>query len=527
MPVTSPPTDADLAALRASIEADLPAFLADLKHLVNIDCGSYVPAGVDEVGRWTGEFMESIGARVDYRPDPDGRLGSTVIGTSRGAPVARVLLIGHMDTVFEPGTPAARPFRLDGNIATGPGVTDMKAGLLAGLYALRAIGELPFERLTFIANPDEEVGSPTSTPTSGRRPRTPTLRSSSNAAAPTATSCRRGRVSPTTGSWSTAARRTRDRTREGPSRDPRGRRVVREAQASTAVARRDVQRRHDPGRHAAERRPGPLRACDRNTGGHRPRPRRVHRGDPRARGHVTEVPGTTIDVSTEFSWRPMERTDQSARLVEHTKSVAERLGFTVNDAATGGASDANTTAGMGVPSLDGLGPVGGNDHAPSEYLEVDRSCRARRCSAACSSSLLPTPPNGAPGPLDSEPAPHLVGRAVGGDGVLQSSDRRRRRVLGRGHDRRRSRRPRPSSDDVAAQAGAVFDIIETALIQAGFAFSDIVRLRMFITDMSRKDELMAVQAERFRDIRPAATLVEISALIDLSLLVEIEVDAQR
>jgi enamine deaminase RidA (YjgF/YER057c/UK114 family) len=83
------------------------------------------------------------------------------------------------------------------------------------------------------------------------------------------------------------------------------------------------------------------------------------------------------------------------------------------------------------------------------------------------------------------------------------------------------------ADDVAAQTGAVFDIIETALTQAGFAFADIVRLRMFITDMSRAGELMAVQAERFRDIRPAATLVEVSALIDPSLLVEIEVDAQR
>ena len=78
--------------------------------------------------------------------------------------MARVLLIGHMDTVFEPGTSGRAAVPLDGNIATGPGVTDMKAGLFAGLYALRAIGELPFERLTFIANPDEEVGSPTSTP---------------------------------------------------------------------------------------------------------------------------------------------------------------------------------------------------------------------------------------------------------------------------------------------------------------------------------------------------------------------------
>jgi enamine deaminase RidA (YjgF/YER057c/UK114 family) len=82
-------------------------------------------------------------------------------------------------------------------------------------------------------------------------------------------------------------------------------------------------------------------------------------------------------------------------------------------------------------------------------------------------------------------------------------------------------------DDMAGQARAVFDIIERALADAGFAFADIVRLRMFVTDMARKDELMAVQAERFRDIRPAATLVEVSALIDPSLLVEIEVDANR
>lgn len=83
------------------------------------------------------------------------------------------------------------------------------------------------------------------------------------------------------------------------------------------------------------------------------------------------------------------------------------------------------------------------------------------------------------------------------------------------------------TDDMAGQARAVFDIIERALVEAGFAFADIVRLRMLVTDMARKDELMAVQAERFRDIRPAATLAEVSALIDPSLLVEIEVDARR
>jgi enamine deaminase RidA (YjgF/YER057c/UK114 family) len=82
-------------------------------------------------------------------------------------------------------------------------------------------------------------------------------------------------------------------------------------------------------------------------------------------------------------------------------------------------------------------------------------------------------------------------------------------------------------DDVAGQARAVFAIIERALGEAGFGLGDVVRIRMFVTDMTRKDELMAVQSELFRDIRPAATLVEVSALIDPSLLVEIEAEARR
>ena len=66
----------------------------------------------------------------------------------------------------------------------------------------------------------------------------------------------------------------------------------------------------------------------------------------------------------------MEKLERSGRLVGHAQSIAGELGFELHDAATGGASDANTTVGMGVPTIDGLGPIGGNDHAPGEYLEV-------------------------------------------------------------------------------------------------------------------------------------------------------------
>jgi glutamate carboxypeptidase len=82
------------------------------------------------------------------------------------------------------------------------------------------------------------------------------------------------------------------------------------------------------------------------------------------------VPDVTMDMETMASWRPMEKLERSGRLVETAVAIATRLGFPLADAATGGASDANTTSGLGVPSLDGLGPIGGNDHAPGEYLEV-------------------------------------------------------------------------------------------------------------------------------------------------------------
>ncbi len=86
---------------------------------------------------------------------------------------------------------------------------------------------------------------------------------------------------------------------------------------------------------------------------------------------ATEVPDTAVEFEEMARWWPMEKLARSGRLVAHARSVAEALGFEVDDASTGGASDANTTSGMGIPSLDGLGPIGGNDHSPAEYLVVE------------------------------------------------------------------------------------------------------------------------------------------------------------
>src|SRR4029077_8229796 len=124
------PPALELERLRTTVESDLASYLADLERLVNTDCGSYTPAGVDQVGRWTADFLAGLGAAVEIRPDPAGRCGATVVANFTGpAPGPRVLLIGHLDTVFEEGTAAERPFRIEDGTAYGPGVTDMKSGL--------------------------------------------------------------------------------------------------------------------------------------------------------------------------------------------------------------------------------------------------------------------------------------------------------------------------------------------------------------------------------------------------------------
>jgi glutamate carboxypeptidase len=374
---TGPDAVLELDALRAAIDADVAAYLADLERLVNIDCGSYTPDGVDEVGRWVASFLEGIGAAVDVRPDPSGRFGSTVVGTFDGTPGGpRVLLIGHMDTVFEPGTAAERPFRIDDGIAHGPGVTDMKSGLLTGLYALKAIlavgGVSLFERLTFIANPDEEIGSPSSTP-------------HIRAAAADVDACLVLECARANGDIVSARKGILDTRMTVHGRAAHAGVEPEKGRSAILEAARIVRELHalngrwegvtvNVGKIAGGTRPNVVaERCDLEVDVRSTTADGLREAEAAVRAVAagTEVPDTTVDVDVRVSWLPMEKLARSGRLADHAKAIARRLGFTVDDTATGGASDANTTSGMGVPTLDGLGPIGGNDHSPAEYLEVD------------------------------------------------------------------------------------------------------------------------------------------------------------
>ena len=374
--------DAELDAIRGIADAGLPAFLADLERLVNIDCGSYTPAGVNLVADWVAGDMRSNGATVERMPDPEQRYGDTVVGRfeCRQGAGTRVLLIGHMDTVFADGTVAERPFRIEDGNAMGPGVSDMKGGLLLGLRAVKALrafsggrlDRLPFESITFVANPDEEIGSPSSTPHIRRL-------------AENADACFVLEGARASGDFVSARKGIADlkivvhgRAAHAGVEPEKGRNAI----LAGAELTRGIQALNG-------RWPGVTANVGVFNAGTRPNvvPDRAELHiDLRATTAASldeamtairelvaapAVPDVTMEISTMAGWAPMEKLERSGRLADHTIALAGRLGFETKDVPTGGASDANTTSGMGVPTIDGLGPVGGMDHSPAEYLEVD------------------------------------------------------------------------------------------------------------------------------------------------------------
>ena len=374
----------ELATLDRAVATALPSYLADLERLCNVDCGSYSPAGVNEVATWVAGEMERLGARVERRPDPTGRYGDTVVGTWQGSPGSgpRVLLVGHMDTVFEDGTAAARPFRIEAGIAHGAGVTDMKGGLLTGLYAIDALrtlmaggaspADLPFERLTYIANPDEEIGSPSSTP-------------HIRAFAADSDCCLMLECARANGDFVSQRKgisdirlRIHGRAAHAGVEPEKGRSAVL-AGASLVTAIHALNGRWpgvttNVGVFQAGTRPNivpDLAELQVDVRGVTAAALDEAVAAIQALASSPSVPDVTVEAETMASWRPMEKLERSGHLVDLVVELARALGFETTDSATGGAGDANTTSGMGIPSIDGLGPVGGRDHSPDEYLEVD------------------------------------------------------------------------------------------------------------------------------------------------------------
>jgi len=138
------------AAVVHSIDDEAPAAVALLEKIVNINSGTFNPAGVIEVGKVLDREFQALGFTTRWVPMDAVKRAPSLVAERRGSRGKRVLLVGHMDTVFEPSSPFQK-FVRTGDIATGPGTSDMKGGIvviLSALKALKSAGALDEARIT-------------------------------------------------------------------------------------------------------------------------------------------------------------------------------------------------------------------------------------------------------------------------------------------------------------------------------------------------------------------------------------------
>ena len=370
----------DPRKLLTKIEARREEFVESLRQMVNIDSGSFTPEGVNRVADLCEARFVAGGWKVERRSNvpPPGkrRLGDVVIGRIEGPGGPRVLLLGHMDTVFPDGTVAERPFRIEGSRAYGPGVSDMKSGLLAGFFAVEALveaGEGEFGSVTYVCNPDEEIGSPFSSEVISELAREADVCFVLEAARENGdiVSARKG--------VGDADIVLKGRAAHAGVEPERGASAILEA-AHKVVALHDLNGRWpgvtvNVGVVGGGTRPNvvadrcelevDIRAVDAAS-------QEEAMSEVRRIAETNRIPGVELDSFKSRSWHPpMEKTPEIAALVVRARDIGTELGLSFGDSKTGGASDGNTVAAAGVPTLDGLGPVGGGWHGPDEWLDLE------------------------------------------------------------------------------------------------------------------------------------------------------------
>ena len=354
------------------VSANLPNYLHDLETLVNIDGGTHNKTGVDAVARIVRERFREFGATVDDLPQE--KYGDMLYAHWRGKGAARIVMLGHMDTVYSDGTTAQFPFHRLGAHLMGPGVGDMKGGLLAGIYAARAVVQSGFDRFAEIGmfcNSEEEIGSPAS------RGLYPQYARGANAVLILEAARESGAIVSARKGVGTYKLTVRGKSAHAGVEPDQG------ANAILALARYIEALQALNGL-----RPGVTLNVGVMRGGTRPnviadlataeidvRVARAADAAPLEQAMrdalAREVaPGTSAELTGGISNPPMEKTEASARLVALAQQSAHELGFEIEDVATGGGSDGNYTAALGVATIDGLGPISGKSHnALEEWLD--------------------------------------------------------------------------------------------------------------------------------------------------------------
>ncbi|MBV9614126.1 MAG: M20 family metallopeptidase [Ktedonobacteraceae bacterium] len=357
--------------IEAYMQHRLARYIEELSHLCAIDSGTYYKPGLDEIALYLFSRMRDLG--MDTTIIENEKWGNDFYGAMHGNGKGTLLLLGHIDTVYPVGTAAARPVRVEGDTIYGPGVIDMKGCILSAMYAIEALVAMNYQsfgEIRFLCVSDEEI--------SDRHSRQTIQRASEGCdgvfvleaarANGDIVSARKG------GSWYTL--KAYGHSAHAGVEPEKGHNAILE------LAHQILQFQSLNGwRHGLSINPGAI------SGGTAVNVvpdyaevsfdmRFLTKNDKieteklwRKMMHVKRVPDVQLELEVQPDSRePMVCTEDNLQLAHQAQEIAECLGFPLNHAFTGGVSDANYVSSFGYAALDGLGPVGGLDHSPDEYM---------------------------------------------------------------------------------------------------------------------------------------------------------------
>ena len=352
--------------LLARLQHDLPETLLFLERMVNMDSPSLDKALVDRCVKFIGSQFEAIGGRVEYVPAV--RFGDHLVVRFEGASTERVLLLGHTDTVFPAGEAARRPFSVVNDRATGPGVFDMKAGIAVMWSALRGLGKLP-RSVTVLLNSDEEAGSISSRDLIQREASAASAVLVLEPSLPGGVlkTARKGVGRFTVKAIGRAAHAGVDPERGINAIEEIAHHVLefqrlaspdRGTTVTVSVIQGGTRVNVVPAEAAVEIdvRVSTMDEAERISG--------------ILRTLKPHLPGARIEVRGGINRPPMERTADTARLFSLARTIGSEMGLDLQEGSTGGGSDGNFTSALGIPTLDGLGPIGDNPHSPDEFVDT-------------------------------------------------------------------------------------------------------------------------------------------------------------
>lgn len=369
-------TEEKIAAWLAARQGEM---LAELEAMVNTDGGSYDKAGVDAVGARIADFCARHGIRVETVPGE--RHGDCLRALVEGGEAAagsgnarrNIVLMGHRDTVFPKGEPQRRPFRVENGIATGPGVADMKAGLVQNMFVLaafQACGGAPGP-LVGLFTGDEEIGSPEGRPVIEREARAARVVFNSEPGRPTGNvvTGRKGGVFMVMDIEGKAAHSGAN-FEAGISAIEELARKVQALHALTDLPRGITLNVGLVSGGQSVNTVAPWAQGQIDLRYVHPEDRDEIMGRIHAIVERSFLPGTKARLTIKGEFLPLAKNPGTEAVLAAYQAAAAESGFATEGEFAGGCADSGFTAAMGAPTLCAVGPVGGKAHSPEEYLEV-------------------------------------------------------------------------------------------------------------------------------------------------------------